>query len=273
MSAIFLAVLLGLAGLGIDLGYIQFQQPAQQSAAGTCLYVLGAGISTAGVDFDAPRCGVVVNGPVSSSGGIINAGYFGYSGTLSNTGTTFSGAQPTQMAPAVNPCPNIAGCNYLTNNAPTGTSMSSFIQSGGSLALRPGTYGSLSLSGVNLTLSPGLYVFTGNVSDAGGTITGSGVTIYQRSGGFSSNGASDSLSACTASCSNGAVSGVLYFQPARNSSGSNFSGASATYDGLVYAPSSAVYMSGSGRGYAIYVVGSASLAGGTFSDTPTQQNT
>jgi Flp pilus assembly protein TadG len=249
------------------------------SAPPGCVFVNG-NLSSAGTSISAPGCSILVNGSITTSGGTINAGNVGYGGSITESGTTFSGAQPSKMLPAPNPCALITGCQYFTDNPQSSSTASSSMpgcmnepdsksQSGGSLALTPGSYGGLSLTGVDLTLAPGLYVFSGDVSDAGGSIHGTGVTIYQESGGFSSSGATDELTACTTSCTNAAVSGVLYFQPTDNSSASSFSGTSGTYNGLIYAPSANVSMSGAGSGYSIYVVGSANLAGSSFVDTPT----
>jgi len=135
------------------------------------------------------------------------------------------------------------------------------------ITLQPGDYGGISGTGANVTLDPGLYVFFGSVTDAGGSMSGTGVTIYQESGGFDSVGASDSLSACSTSCTNGAVDGVLYYQPPNNSSASEFVGTSDNYSGLIYAPTSDVSMVGAGTHYVIYVVGSVTLVGGTLTDT------
>jgi Flp pilus assembly protein TadG len=146
---------------------------------------------------------------------------------------------------------------------------------GGGITMEPGDYGTgvvgsnaIATSGVPITLDPGLYYFTGSVSNTGGSITGTGVTIYQADGGFNATGPSDSLSACTTSCSGGAVSGVLYFQPAGNMSASAFTGSGANYNGLVYAPGADVSATGAGTGYVIYVVGTLTNTGGTFSNTP-----
>jgi hypothetical protein len=239
------------------------------NAAGSgCLYLLDGGMSAAGITVDTPKCGVLINGDVSMAGGTIDAQYFGYSGTLSEAGTDFTEAAATQMLPVANPCSEISGCNYLTNNPPATTPCNGMESwAGGSQTLTPGCYAGISAAGVAITLDPGLYVFTGSVSDAGGSITGSGVTIYQESGGFSSAGPTDSLTACGTSCTNGAVDGVLYFQPPSNTTGSSFAGTTATYSGLIYAPTASVSAAGGSDGYVVWVVGSMSIAGSTFTDT------
>jgi hypothetical protein len=234
-----------------------------------CLYILEDGMSSAGNTFDSPNCGILINGDVSMAGGTVDTDQFSYSGSLSDAGTDFTDAPATQMLPVPNPCPEITGCNYLTNNPPS-TSPCNGVQSwaGSSHTLTPGCYAGISAAGAAITLDPGLYVFTGDVSNAGGSITGSGVTIYQESGAFSSAGPTDSLSACTTSCTGGAVSGVLYFQPPSNPTGSSFAGSTATYSGLIYAPTATVSAAGTGSGYTVWVVGGMSLAGNNFVDTP-----
>jgi len=239
-----------------------------QSQGGGCLYVLGGGMTASAIDIDTPNCGVVINGSVTSSGSSFDTDYFGYSGSLTQSGDTFTGASPAPMLPVANPCTDISGCNDLTNNPPaTSPCNAGPVQAGGTLALTPGCYGAMVLSGVNVTLSPGLYVLNG-ITGSGVTFTGSGVTIYEATGGFTASGSGNSLSACTTSCTNGAVSGVLLFQPTSNSSGVTISGTSSNYSGLVYAPSAAVTASGAGTGYVIYVVSTMTVSGSDFTDTP-----
>jgi hypothetical protein len=274
-----------------------------------CLDILDGNLDATGITVTSSKCGVAVNGNINTTGGSITADYVGYSGSLNDTGTGFDEAPATKMLPVPNPCANITGCNYLTNNAPatpaptsscasltvtgksdyeipagcynsislTGTTaimesgtwdVGTINLTGGGITMEPGDFGAISTTGVPIVLEPGLYYFNGSVSNTGGSITGTGVTIYQASGGFNSTGPDDSLSACTTSCTGGAVSGVLYFQPPSNTTASAFTGTSTTaYSGLIYAPSAPVDMTGGGTGYVIYIVGSANITGSSLTDT------
>jgi hypothetical protein len=231
-----------------------------------CLYVNGD-VTASGLDVDAANCGVVVNGSITCSGCTFDTDYLGYIGSVTASGDTYTEATPSPMLPAPNPCPDISGCYYLTNNPPaTSPCTAGKTQSSGTLALTPGCYDSMILTNVTVTLSPGLYVLNGIVG-SGDTFTGSGITIYEATGGFTASGASSSLSACTTSCTNGAVSGVLFYQPTSNTDGVTISGTSSNYSGLVYAPTADVTSSGAGTGYVIYIIGSLTTSGSDFTDT------
>jgi hypothetical protein len=289
---------------------------------GPCLIALdnggsGNAFTASGITVNSPSCGVQVNGNVTTSGSTLKTEFFGYSGSLVESGSDFNPAA-AQMLPVVNPCPDITGCNYLSQagNEPTpppsasacpsytlagqsnvqipygtgcysqitisgssnitmaaGTyNVGSLTASGSSITLQPGTYGNgsaaITASGIPVTLTPGLYNFDGGVDLSGSTVNGNGVTIYQTSGAFTVSGSSGTLSACTASCSSGAVSGVLYYQPPSNTSGSAFSGSGSTYNGLVYAPNAALTASGSGTGYVIYIASTFTVSGSNFANTP-----
>jgi hypothetical protein len=236
-----------------------------------CMYLLSTGgLVASAMNVDSPNCGILINGPLTTSGSTFDVDYFGIVGSNTSSGSSFTEASPTQMLTAPDPCANITGCNYLTKNPPTtspcnpGTTP---VQSGGTLALTPGCYGAMSLSSVTVTLSPGLYVLNG-ITGSSDTFTGSGVTIYDATGGFTASGTDSSLSACTTTCTNGAVSGVLLYQPATNPGGITISGTGSNYNGLVYAPGAAVTSSGAGTGYVIYVVSSITTSGSTFNNTP-----
>jgi Flp pilus assembly protein TadG len=241
-----------------------------------CMYLLDSSptYSFAGVTVSAPSCGLDVNCIGSSSGGSFNVGSFTYSScTPSSAGTTYtiggvSGASPTLSAPPVDPCPYIAGCNYLTNNPPSTTGCTSKSQAGGTLTLTPGCYSSISCAGcTTITLTPSTttpYVITGPVSCAGCTIVGDGVTIYVTgSGEFSSAGTVYNLSPPTS----GNYEGVTYYQAASDTNSSSFAGSGSTISGLFYAPSASLSVAGGGSGYAVFVADSLSVAGSTFTLT------
>jgi hypothetical protein len=227
--------------------------------------------SFAGVTIDSPNCGLQLYCAPSSAGGAITVASLTYAAcTPSSAGTTFtiggvSGASPTLSTPPQDPCPYIAGCEYLTDNTPSTSPCTDSVNfAGGSHTIDPGCYSTFSCAGCTLTLDPGLYVMNTSVSCAGCTITGSGVTIYAASGSFSLAGVTYTLSPPTT----GNYANVLYYQPSSNTSDPSFAGGSgSTLSGLVYAPSATLSIAGSLDQYALLVASSLSVAGGSLSLT------
>ena len=83
----------------------------------------------------------------------------------------------------------------------------------------PGTYANWkSTNGATLTLSPGLYVFTGSINLSGGNISGSAVTILMAAGPTSSQNTATTVGSTvlgltaptTANVSNGALAGIMF---------------------------------------------------------------
>jgi hypothetical protein len=246
-------------------GWTSMQETTQAVAAAlannnSCAYLLS---STATPDFhgakiSAAGCGLMINGSPTFDGGNIDFSSIGYAGSVTEHGTKWGGAAPTQMLPVADPCPEIAGCNYLTNNPPSTSNCTALTASG---TINPGCYSSI--SGSVSAMNPGLYVFTGPISLSGGTVTGSGVTIYVADGGsIDLHGITGDFSACTTSCTGGAVSNVLYYQPPSNANAMTFAGPQSSYSGLIYAPSADVtYDGNAGTGYTVMVFGSWTLNG------------
>lgn len=100
--------------------------------------------------------------------------------------------------------------------------------------------------GSSMTFGSGLYCVGGKLNLSGsGTISGAGVTFYTESSTSVSGGSNISLSAPTS----GSYSGVLFFQARNDSSTLTISGSSGTMvQGILYAPTAAVTLSGSGSG-------------------------
>jgi Putative Flp pilus-assembly TadE/G-like len=226
-----------------------------------CAYLLDR---TATPDFHGAKingagCGMIINGSPTFDGGGIALSSIGYAGTATIHGNPFTLASPMPALPAADPCPEIAGCNYLANNPPSTTNCTALTATGSSI--NPGCYSSI--SGSFSTMNPGLYVLTGPVSLSGGTVTGSGVTIDVADGGsLDMHGITGDLTACTSSCTGGAVSNVLYYQPSSNTNSMTFAGPQSTYSGLIYAPGADVtYDGNAGTGYTVLVFGTWTLNG------------
>ena len=104
------------------------------------------------------------------------------------------------------------------------------------ITLSPGTYlGHIQISGTsNVTLLPGVYYLASGLSMTGGTLTGSGVTIFNASNSITIGGSSSvTLSAPTS----GAYQGIVLFQSRSDIRPITISGsAAATLTGEVYLP-------------------------------------
>lgn len=229
-----------------------------------------------GAKISAPGCSLLMNGSPTFDGGDVDFMSIGYAGSLTVHGTNFDSGSPMTMLPVANPCPEIAGCNDLANNPPT--PQGCIPLPAGSTVVLPGCYSSFSGSnGSAITLSPGLYTLTGSNSLNGVTLTGSGVTIYVTGtgSGLDLHGTKVDLSACTTSCTSGAVANVLYYQT--NGTPVDISGPSGSYSGLFYAPNSQVtYNGNAGTGYAVMVFSDWLLNGTgqgmTFASPPPNQS-
>ncbi len=188
----------------------------------------------------------------TGSGDITTAGSFTTVGSASNVGSgkvNGSGTNPpphttgTYQTPPVitdpfasvlNPPANPGSCGVVNNTGSTAHT------------INPGCYTSISQTGSgNLTLNPGIYYVTGNVSMTGsGDLTANGVMIYMASGTFSMTGSGDlKISPMTT----GDYKGLsLYMDRSNNSSISMTGSGGSSYSGTIYAPASAITVTGSG---------------------------
>lgn len=240
---------------------------ASLTTAPGCVDLLGPNASPDfnGAKINAAGCSMQINGSPTFHGGTIDFSQIGYTGSASVNGTTFTSASPTQMLPVADPCPEIAGCRALTANPPSNTSGCGAAQVTNG-AISPGCYSSI--SGSPSTMNPGMYVFTGTMKISGGTLTGSGVTIYVAgpNGSLDMSGITANLTACTTSCGGAspytATPNVLYYQPSSNPNAIKFAGPQSTYSGLIYAPTADVtYDGNAGTGYTLLVFGDWRLNG------------
>ena len=241
------------------------------TASGTgCMYILdpnGTPTFNGNLKLTAPGCTMLINGSPTFNGGCGKAtiNYIGIAGT--NPGNC---SVAESMLPVADPCPLIAGCNSLTKNPPSTSPCGAF--SGG--AITPGCY-NVTSSGINpSSMSPGLYVFTGTGAINLGGLTATGITIYAAGSTYLTLGGSGAtLSACTTSCTNGAVANVLYYQVSSDTAATDTHGSSNDLSGLIYAPSSDMTISGnSGSGYTVFIVDDITINGGgtgmTFNSPP-----
>lgn len=212
-------------------------------------------ISGSGVNFYS-------NGSITCGSNTINVGAmtYGKGKTVSCSNATFSAATPSPTYPVPNPCPEIAGCNYLTNNPPPVTNCQSLQSGNMNPTISPGCYNNLSVGGCGtVTLQPGTYVLNGTSNFAGSSFVGSGVTFYVTASATPPD-FSTANSATISPPTTGSQKGVLYYQVSSNSGAPNFAGSSVHWNGLVYAPTANnVNFNGAKGDYTLLVVGSANL--------------
>jgi hypothetical protein len=217
-----------------------------------------------GMNFNGPSCGIMVNGTANLTNATMNAQSIGYAGSPpSTTGAVFSGATPAPALPATDPCPDIAGCNYLANHTPSTSQCTSGSYSGQVVTLQPGCYGTMNLSKATVTLAPGLYTINGSWNVNQATLTGTGVTLYGTSSGcVNFNKATVALTPPTT----GDTANMLIYQsPATSSSGctANFNSASAV-SGVIYYPSiDSVNFNGFLGNYTVLITGGVNFNGST----------
>jgi Putative Flp pilus-assembly TadE/G-like len=226
-----------------------------------------------GTTISAPGGGIYTNGTFNCTGSVtINAGAIGYAGSAPTcTGATFSGATPAPSIPVKNPCPEIAGCNYLTNNPPPITNCQT-LQANMNPTIQPGCYNGLTMGSCGtVTLEPGVYVLNGTSDFSGSDFVGTGVTFYVTANGTPPD-FSTANSATISPPTTGDYANVLYYQVPANTGAPNFAGSTVHWKGLLYAPSATgVNFNGAKGDYTVVIVGSANLndpTGYTFGTPP-----
>ncbi len=241
-----------------------------------CIYLLNPSTASIfnGDNVNAPWCSMLINDTATFNGDPkFEASKIGYAGgpPIEN-GTTFVGATPAPMLPVQDPCPEIAGCNYLTQNPPAAASNGSCVSKtyNGLVTafLSPGCYNSLIVNGcANVVFSPGTYVFNGTtIINGEQSVTGSAVTLYVTANGTAPtfNGINSlSLSAP----SSGSDVGVLFYEASTGTQNPVFNGTTQNLSGLIYAPgaNNAIFNGTSGS-YLVIVVGAATFNGSSAYD-------
>jgi len=164
--------------------------------------------------------------------------------TQSNTGSgnlTISQGTYTNISNTGSGTLTLNPGNYIITGSLTNTGS-------GSLILGAGNYtidGNFSSTGsTSLTLGAGLYIVEGNLTLTGsGSMTGSGVTFYTEGTTAVTGSGGMNLTAPTS----GTYSGVLFFQSRTDSSSFSLTGSGGDkIQGILYAPDSALSLTGSG---------------------------
>jgi Flp pilus assembly protein TadG len=244
-----------------------------------CLYLLdqSATLNLNGAVILAPKCAVYANSAVVETlASVITVKSFGYAHLLQeNLLSIFLGAQPGQMLPTADPCPEITSCAYLAGNPPPASGCTAFVNNSIlPVTVQPGCYSDFENNLGIVTMSPGVYVFNGPVNNTG-VITGDGVTMYVTpSGGPVGFNGSVALLAPPTS---GTYAGVLFYQVPGNTKTVAFNASvSLSLAGLVYAPSALGEILGQANvtfgHYVVFVLGDAKLLAGITLALPGPSN-
>jgi hypothetical protein len=245
--------------------------------ASGCIYALdtsGIDIGMTGTsDLSMPNCGIVVNSGSSNAinltgGATITADSVGVVGNVSQTAKSSITPTPiTGIAPAFDPLSYITAPSFdpTTCLADPHLSGSGTATIGPSVAGGTVCYNGLSVSGSRtVTMTPGLYIINGSFSFTGsGEIDGPGVTFYLAppNGAVSLTGSGVlNISAPTT----GTWNGILFYEDVNDTNSMKVSGSSSsTIEGIFYAPSASLTMTGSSASqiYSDLVVSSLSMTG------------
>ncbi len=214
-----------------------------------------------------PGTSFTSNGSIACGSSTINVGAitYGVGKSASCSKTTFTSATPSPQYPIPNPCPEIAGCNYLANNPPPATNCQSMQGGNMNPTISPGCYNNFQVGGCGtVTLQPGVYVLNGTSNFAGSSFVGSGVTFYVTANG-SPPDFSAAQSATISPPTSGNYKGILYYQVPANTGTPNFSGSSVHWNGLVYAPSANnLNFDGAKGDYTLVIAGSVNFSGSSY---------
>ena len=195
------------------------------------------------MEIAAPNCYIYMNDTANMSYSTIKAAKLLYAGgTPNETGARFPEATPAPDSIVADPCPTIRACAYLTKLSPTtsGCPSGNFNGNGQTIGA-PGKvtcFRNLAISGVNETVC-GLIEITGTELQLNGSSThscSSGVTFALSVVTIVLNFSNASLT--LAPPTTGKSKGILFFRPAAQSDGVNFSNCSCDLAGMLYFPSS-----------------------------------
>jgi hypothetical protein len=219
---------------------------ASNNGPGACLFAgigtpTGTPLTVVG-NMQAAQCGVVVdssNSPPLTVTGSLTAASIGVVGDCS------SGCAGTSPQPTSHIIPYGDPLAFLPQTAPgAGSCTNTFNATGGTVVLFPGCYTTFNETGAAVTLNPGTYVINTGVNAAqltGGTLTGTGVTLYVNSGNLMVTGTTMNLSAPIG----GTFNGILFQQSSADVSNALINGnPSSNLQGFFYFPTSTLQLSG-----------------------------
>lgn len=236
------------------------QAPVHAADTGApCVYLLSTTVASNLSDTHiwGPHCSVYINYTANMSSSRITAAKILYAGAVPKEhGAKFPEATPAPGPIVSDPCSTIPGCAYLMDHSPS-TPVCGPAGNYRDVTLSPGCYNRLTLSGTD-TLKPGLYVINGPLQLNNSNITGSGVTIYLTANARTTNFSNSTLT--LSAPASGDYDGVLFYRPALQSAGINFSSCSCNFTGILYFPSTPVTYSGDGDNYQLLIFGQLSIS-------------
>ena len=246
---------------------------ANNGPASNCIYALDpSGIDvglTGTADLSMPNCGIIINS--GSTNGLnmtgtssLTADSIGIVGGYNTTGgASYYPTPVTGVAPAPNPLAYLSAPSFSTSSCLSDPHISG--STGGTIgpATPGGTvcYNGLSISGSGtVTMTPGLYIINGSMSMSGsgslgmgtlGSDAASGVTIYlappNGSLSLTGSGTMNIAAPCTnvATACNTPYNGILFFEDPTDTNSMKITGSTgSTLQGIFYAPSAALTLSG-----------------------------
>lgn len=265
---------------------------AAQGRNPNCIYLLATSgtslsMSNAG-KLSAPACGILDDSSSSTAISVVGGASLAVStigmvgGDATNNGGTITPAAVSGIAPFSDPLAYLAPPAYTASSCGSDP-LTHYGNGGSSYSVGPGSaysttqsgnlvcYSSLTL-GVNadtVTLNPGIYVITGAMTFASGTVLGgTGVTFYLTGSGSLNigNGATFNLSAPTS----GTYDGILFYQDrADTATAAIQGGATSVLNGILYFPDAALSIgNGTSSTFATPIIAnSLTIVGGsTFTD-------
>ncbi len=225
------------------------------NGAGPCIYALQNDIDMNSTTINAPSCGIISNGIVNFNSDTITAASIGAVGQINSSASTFPESSPQHALAAVDPCPTIASCAYLTNNPPAQSpcTYSNLNISSQTTTMNPGVYcQSVNINSSTITMNPGTYVFTNGLSANSTTFHGTGVTLYIANSSINSNSCNWYLTAPTT----GNTAGMLIFQPKSNTSSENLNSTTGSaVSGAIYMPTGTFTTNSTFNSYMLIVTG------------------
>jgi Flp pilus assembly protein TadG len=213
-------------------------------SGGGTLYTLGATGTTLSIsaNLNVPGGGIIVDSTDTSAmnlAGSVTANSIGIVGGCNGC----SGATPPQAVSGIIPYSD--PLSFLPQTSPSGSCTNSLNATGGTVFLSPGCYTAFNETGATVTLSPGTYVINSSTPTAilaGGTLSGTGVTLYINAGSLTINNTAMNLTAPIG----GTFNGILFQQSSADSSDATIIGnPSSNLQGFFYFPNNALILSGS----------------------------
>lgn len=258
------------AAFGLAPHWIGATAVALLSSPQTCVYALSGGAmaiqANGATHMTATTCGFASNGGFVVPGSTVTAALIGYViGPYPYNGQSYPQAQPTLIAPNADPCPTFAGCAYLKANPPnSGPCLNATPAWSTSVTIQPGRYCTqLYVQGATtLTFAPGVYEFDQGMNVYGATVTGTGVTFYNGTGGGSLTIQSPSITLSAPTTGN--TAGVVLYQNPANTAIFDERSAVTNISGLLYFPTATVQNDGAQNTWSFVVAYVLNVFGGTI---------